>query len=121
MSLTDKHRSRVFFFPAPDMAPPNVRVELLQDNSIMVTWDLLSEKLANGHIRGYIVYCRVFKNYYHWHDDGELGKSVNVSSSETQIVLSGLDGGRLYQVSVLAYTIDMGPRSEWIKVLVGKY
>lgn len=75
---------------------------------------------ANGRIRRYIVNYREYKNHYQWHDDGEEGKSINVSSSENQLVLSGLDGGRKYQVAVAAYTVDFGPRSEWETIMVGK-
>jgi len=76
---------------------------------------------ANGQIRMYVIYYREWRHHYHWHDDGELGKVVNVSSSENQLVLNDLDGGRVYQVAVAAYTIDFGPRSEWETFQVGEY
>lgn len=109
------------FYIAPEEALSNVRLERLLNNEILVTWDLLPDMYANGEIRRYIVSYREYKNHYQWHDDGEEGKSINVSSSENQLVLSGLDGGRKYQFAVRAYTVDFGPRSEWETIMVGKY
>lgn len=92
----------------------------LNHNRILVIWDPLPDKYANGQLRGYLIYFRAYKREYEWHDDGELGQILNVSLSETHVVLSGLDGGRKYQISVAAFTVDVGPRSEWETILVGK-
>lgn len=75
---------------------------------------------ANGQVRGYTVHCREWKNHYQWSDDGGKGNSINVSSSENHLVLSGLDGGRKYQIAVSAFTVDFGPHSEWQTIMVGK-
>lgn len=105
---------------APGIAPPNVRMQQLRHNRLLVTWDSLPDNYANGDLRGYLVYYREYKNQYEWSpDDGELGESVNVSSSETQVVLNDLDGGRKYQISVAAFTVDVGPRSEWQAIIIG--
>ena len=106
---------------APVEAPPNVRVEQLKNNEIVVLWDELPEVHANGEIRLYVVYLREWRHHYRWYDDDELARVVNVSSSDNQLLLSDLDGGRVYQVAVAAYTVDFGPRSEWEKFQVGKY
>ena len=106
---------------APVEAPPNVRVEQLKNNEIVVFWDELPEVHANGEIRLYVVYLREWRQHYRWYDDDELARIVNVSSSDNQLSLSDLDGGRVYQVAVAAYTVDFGPRSEWEKFQVGKY
>lgn len=105
---------------APGIAPPNVRLQSMLHNHIRVIWDPLPGKFANGELRGYFVYIREYKNHYEWSDDGELGTSINVSHSETQVVLDDLDGGRKYQISVAAFTVDVGPRSEWQTIVVGK-
>jgi len=104
---------------APGKAPPNVHMQSLKDNSILVMWDPLPEKYVNGKLQGYLIFTRLYKHEYEWHDDGELGQILNVSLSETHVVLSGLDGGRRYQISVAAFTVDVGPRSEWETVMVG--
>ena len=98
-----------------------MRLERLLNNNILVTWDPLSDMSANGQVRRYIVSYREYKNHYQWYDDGEEGKSINVSSSENQLVLGGLDGGRKYQIAVAAYTIDFGPQSDWQTIMVGKW
>ena len=83
-------------------------------------WDPLPEKYANGKLQGYLVFTRPYKHEYEWHDDGELGQILNISLSETHVILSGLDGGRRYQISVAAVTVDVGPLSEWETIMVGK-
>ena len=88
---------------------------------MLVTWDQLPDEFANGQVLGYIIYLRFYKHEYQWYDDGELGRSVNVSSSETQAILDDLDGGRRYQVSVAAFTVDVGPKSNWMTFMVGKF
>lgn len=103
------------FWLAPETAPENVNVEHLTHDSVLVTWDRLSEELS-----GYTVYVRHYKHEYEWHDDGELGRSINVSSSESHVVLNNLEGGRRYQVSVAAFTVAWGPRSDWETFMVGK-
>ena len=95
-------------------------MEHLPDNSILVRWDPLPEEQSNGQLSGYKVYLRVYKDHYQWHGDGELGQCINVSSSENHVVLSKLDGGRRYQVSVAAFTVEVGHRSDWETFLVGK-
>ncbi|XP_020608539.1 MAM and fibronectin type III domain-containing protein 1-like [Orbicella faveolata] len=86
---------------------------------MLVSWDPLPDEFTNGQLIGYIIYLRFYKNEYEWYDDGELGRSVNVSSSETQVILDDLDGGRRYQVSVAAFTVDVGPKSNWETFMVG--
>ena len=87
---------------------------------MLVTWDPLPDEFTNGQLLGYIIYLRFYKNEYEWYDDGELGRSINVSSSETEAILDGLDGGRRYQVSVTAFSVDVGPKSNWKTFMVGK-
>ena len=96
-------------------------MQSLKDNSILVMWDQLPEKYANGKLQGYLIFTRTYKNEYEWHDDGEFEQILNVSISETRVVLHGLDGGRRYQISVAAFTVDVGPLSEWETIMVGKY
>lgn len=86
---------------------------------MLVTWDSLPDEFSNGQLLGYRIYLRFYKNEYEWHDDGELGQSVNVSSSENQVILNDLDGGRRYQISVAAFTVDVGPKSNWQTFMVG--
>ena len=87
---------------------------------MLVTWDPLPDEFTNGQLLWYIIYLRFYKNEYEWYDDGELGRSINVSSSETYVILDNLDGGRRYQVSVAALTVDVGPKSNWETFMVGK-
>lgn len=87
---------------------------------MLVTWDQLPDEFTNGQLLGYIIYLRFYKHEYQWYDDGELGRSVNVSSSESQVILDDLDGGGRYQVSVAAFTVDVGPKSNWMTFMVGK-
>lgn len=108
-------------YSAPGKAPPNVHVQSLKDNSILVMWDPLPEKYANVKLKGYMIFTRSYKREYEWHDNGELGQILYVSLSDTHVILSGLDGGRRYQISVAAVTVDVGPRSEWTTIVVGKW
>ena len=101
---------------APSRGPENVHVELLQHNRILVMWDAISSEAANGQLRGYTVYIKD----YHNHDPESATKS-NVSSSETQIVIGHLDGGRKYTVAVTAFTVEEGPHSEWQEFIVGTF
>lgn len=87
---------------------------------MLVTWDPLPDEFTNGQLLWYIVYLRFYKNEYEWYDDGEFGRSINVSSSETYVILDDIDGGRRYQVSVAAFTVDVGPKSNWETFMVGK-
>lgn len=96
-------------------------MEKRKNNEILVFWDQLPEQYANGEIRLYGVYLREWRHHYQWYDDDQLARVVNVSSSDNQLLLSDLDGGRVYQVAVAAFTIDFGPRSDWEKFQVGKY
>ena len=110
----------VILFSVPVEAPPNVRVEQLKNNEILVFWDPLPEMYANGEIRLYVVYLREWRHHYQSYDDDELARVVNAGSSDTQLFLSNLDGGRVYQVAVAAFTVDVGPLSDWEKFQVGK-
>ena len=97
-----------------------MRLERLSNNEVLVAWDLLPDMEANGQVRGYTVHYREWKNHYQWWDDEEKGKSINVSSSDNQLVLRELDRGRKYQIAVSAFTVDFGPHSEWQTIMVGK-
>ena len=96
---------------------------MFDGHSIVVRWDPLTEQYANGYLRGYRVYCRE-QNYHHRpdydHRHEYLGKSINTSSSDTQVVIRNLDGGKIYEISVAAFTVRLGPHSEWQWIMVGK-
>lgn len=108
------------FHLAPALAPENVRVRNADTSgSILVKWDPPSKESTNGPLRGYTVYYRE-QNYYYHHDYRYLGQSINTSASTTTVVLRKLDGGKKYEISVAAFNLYMGPRSEWQRFIVGK-
>ena len=110
---------------APIEGPGNVIVKqsIFDGHSIVVRWDPLDEKYTIGHLEGYTVYYRE-QNYHHRPDYDHryeyLGKSINTSSSDTQVVIRNLDGGKMYEISIAAFTVHLGPRSEWRWIMVGK-
>ncbi|XP_067024678.1 uncharacterized protein [Acropora muricata] len=104
---------------APALAPESVRVRNADTSgSIIVKWDPPSEESTNGPLRGYTVYYREQYYYYH-HDDRYLGQSTNTSASTRTIVLRNLDGGKKYEISVAAFNLYLGSRSEWQRFIVG--
>ena len=107
---------------APALAPENVRVRNADTSgSIIVEWDPPSEESTNGPLRGYTVYYRE-QNYYSYHPDYRyLGQSINTSASTTTVVLRNLDSGKKYDISVAAFNLYLGPRSEWQRFIVGKF
>lgn len=108
---------------APNQAPANVRLEHADSRGIRVRWDPLSEESSNGQLRGYTVCIR--RQNYHEEPDYDhryeyLGRCFNTTSSETEVVLTDLDGGREYEISVAAFTAHLGPRSDWNEIIFGK-
>lgn len=77
-------------YSAPGKAPPNVHVQSLKDNSILVMWDPLPEKYANGKLKGYMIFTRSYKREYEWHDDAELGQILALTSVSQTPTLSSV-------------------------------
>ncbi|XP_022786238.1 uncharacterized protein LOC111326491 isoform X2 [Stylophora pistillata] len=91
----------------PSRAPSNVRAASHGLNEFLVEWDPLPHQYANGRLLGYKVYYKDADYYY----SSEI--SVNTSNAdESQAVLSGVQTGRRYKISVVAFTSKgEGPRS----------
>ena len=117
------HVYSFWFHLAPALAPESVRVRNADTSgSIIVKWDPPSEESTNGPLRGYTVYYREqYYYYYYHHDEPYLEQSINTSASTTTVVLKNLDGGKKYEISVAAFNLYMGPRSEWQRFIVGKF
>ncbi|KAL9953601.1 hypothetical protein ACROYT_G041044 [Oculina patagonica] len=102
---------------APSGAPTNVRARNFQLSYVLVLWDAVKPEDANGQIQGYTVYYREYRHYYY----SDHAESVNITDPNVfQLVLSGLDAGRKYQIAVSAFTSEgEGPRSPWLSITVG--
>ena len=97
------------------MAPLNVRVGSLGENSIIVRFDPVPLSQQNGQLQGYNVY---YKNNEH-HNDNE-GTKITIGPSELQVVIHGLEFMQKYEVSVSAFNNEEGPRSERLEFVIGK-
>ena len=105
------------FFLALTAAPSNVRVKSLNEGKIIVLWDPVKKQLSNGRIQGYRVYYSQIS--YYWYSE----TIINITDPNVrQTVLSGLNEGRTYQVTVAAYTLaGQGPRSRRVIITAGEY
>lgn len=87
-------------------------MESFQSSGITVRWDPLPPGLHNGVLRGYQVYYQ----RRHHHDEE---KNITTGPSETHVIINDVHQMREYEVSVAAFTLQEGPRSERREIVVG--
>lgn len=85
-------------------------------NEFLVRWDPVPVSYVNGRLLGYKVYYKDTQYYY------SLERAVNTSSpDELHVVLTGIQTGQRYQISVSAFTSKgQGPRSSYLYISKGK-
>ena len=71
-------------------------VERLSDSHMLVSWDPLSLETARGHVQHYTV---------HYHPStGASGQTMEVASTDSSVLISGLESSVSYFVTVMATT-----------------
>ena len=95
-----KRPSCVLSSSVPRRAPNGLRVTSFEFTSdLLVEWNPLSQRYANGKILGYTIYYRDYNIVWSTY------KSVNTSSPfSTQATLKGLKPAHEYLVAVAAFT-----------------
>ena len=88
----------------PTGPPTSFHVVVLNTTAIEVQWNLPLFQLRNGIIRGYRLFIQ--------QQGEERERTINIVGNDTtEYIISGLEPGRAYIVSALAYTVGDGPRS----------
>ena len=94
---------RLLFFvasPAPSQSPVAVTVTVTSSTTARVTWSPPPLEAWNGIIRQYEIYLE---------DDSS---NFTFSSTSESYNLTGLLPASQYSVSVAAYTVEIGPKSD---------
>ena len=73
-------------------------------NELNVSWERPNEIDINGALRYYIL-------HYYIVNQAETLASVNISGDSLSTVLNGLNNFTSYSVSVMAFTLGVGPSS----------
>ena len=97
-----RHDLLPYSFPAPSGYPPNVVPTTISSTEILVSWDEVPEIDQNGVIILYDVQYEPLMTF-----GGEL-MTMTMNTSNTSIVLGGLQEYVQYNISVRAYT-SVGP------------
>ena len=91
-----------YFFPAPSGYPQNVEPTTISSTEILVSWDEVPAVDQNGIIVLYEVQYETLMTF-----DGQL-MTMAMNTSNTSIVLGGLQEYVEYNITVRAYT-SVGP------------
>jgi len=93
----------------PTGPPTAFHAVVLNSTAIEVQWNLPLFNLRNGIIRGYKLFVQ---------RQNQEERTINIPGNRTnEYILSRLDPGTAYVVSVLAYTVGDGPRSIHLTVI----
>lgn len=100
------------------MAPSNVHVDSLRENSLIVRFDALPSIHHGGPGLGYNVY---YTTEEHHHDHDNPAEKITVSPPETHVIINGLESMREYYIFVAAFNDEgEGPRSQRQSIVIGK-
>lgn len=92
----------MFIHVAPTGTPKNLNVTALGQNELYVRWSAPDDDSVNGELRYYIIiYCTL--------NNKAVCNTTNVTGDMKQIKLPDLMIDTMYNVSVAAYTIEVGP------------
>ena len=87
--------------PAPSQSPVNVTVTVTSSTTAHVTWSPPPLEAQNGIIRHYVICLE------------DNSTSVSFNSSVDTYILSGLHPASQYRVGVAAYTVEIGPKTDY--------
>ena len=87
--------------PAPSQSPVNVTVTVTSSTTAHVTWSPPPPEAQNGVIRKYELYLE------------DNSTSVSFNSPRESYALTDLHPGNSYRVGVAAYTVEIGPKSDY--------
>ena len=85
----------------PASAPTSIEAPTITSTSVEITWDSLPSEDENGIIRYYVINVTVV----------QTGTQFQTTSTGESVVLSSLHPAYTYTVTVAAYTVGEGPRS----------
>lgn len=92
---------------APSGPPISVHVLVLNSTAVEVQWNLPFFNLRNGIIRGF----KIFVELVGLLPQG-MESVIDVADGQAEeYIIGDLEPGTVYTFSVLAYTVDDGPRS----------
>ena len=109
----------VHFFAAPTAAPINIEAHQLNSTSVFLSWRLPLAQYWNGIILGYYIHVELNST-----NEAELSE---VNSTETKfeyttqdqhLLMDDLQPFAVYTCRVAAYTIERGPFSEPLTVVL---
>ena len=93
----------------------SLSVVALGENELDVSWSKPDDVSINGVLRLYIVkYCIIEENGALPSLQSDCG-SLNVIADTTQVMLTNLTIDTLYNVSIAAFTIEIGPFASVIR------
>ena len=90
----------LFVTPAPSQSPVAVTVTVTSSTTAYISWSPPPLEAWNGIIRQYEIYL----------EDGS--SNITFSSTSESYDLTGLHPATQYIVSVAAYTVEIGPKSD---------
>ena len=90
-----------FSIPAPSQSPVAITATVTSSTSARITWSPPPLEAQNGIIRLYEIYL-----------EDERGNATFNSTVESYI-LTGLRPASQYRVRVAAYTVEIGPKSDY--------
>ncbi len=91
-----------FLYSAPSTPPRLFHIAVVNCSAIHTEWSSPYSYNLNGVLRGY-------KLMYKTSNQDEV--ILDISGNVTEFVIGGLEASTVYEVSVLAYTVEDGPRS----------
>jgi hypothetical protein len=102
----------VYLHTSPDVpyaAPSNVRARILENDTILLTWEPPPAPQHNGFLIGYKVYLSSNETKFH--------REVWINSTMSELCIHHLDRGATYRIQIAALNkVGEGPRSSQILI-----
>ena len=100
-------------FPGPEVPPDNIRVSTLEHiTEIKLEWERIPPEYHNGILRGYYIeYTATILAGQNVPTDKRVVQSKRIRGNRYSTVLTDLDPGSTYEISIFGYTIKNGTKS----------